>query len=216
METSEREFEAALSDGAGSELELAARLAFMLEAGTEMVPERVALRQIRMVAEAARLVGSANPRGGRVRSRRRVVTAVSAGFGWKILVASAALAATGTAAVTGSLPDPVQATLADAASYIGVTLPDGQTGEDGQAGGSGESDEVGTETDQAGVDGPDQTGVGEADQGTDEPDANVGESDQIDPDAATDVAGEGQAGDTGDTGGDQPNDGQSEADTSAN
>ena len=145
---------------------------------------------------------------------RRVLTAVSAGLGWKILAASAALAATGTAAFTGSLPDPVQEALSNAASYIGITLPDGRTGlgEAGQAGGLGESDGAGTERDQAGADGPDQTGVGAGDQGTDEPDANVGESDQIDQsDAATDQAGEGQVGGIGDTDGeDHPDDGQSE------
>jgi hypothetical protein len=80
-----------------------------------------------MVSTAAGLLKSGFPAPvkSRSRSKTRWTTALTAGAAWKIVVASAALAATSAAAGAGALPDPVQSAVSTAASRIGIEIPDG-------------------------------------------------------------------------------------------
>lgn len=122
----EGEVEAILS-GAVSDPELAAALASLRAVANVPLQERTATDHIRMVAHAAR---SANPSARthakfKSRSKRRWATALTAGVAWKIVVASAALAASSAAAATGTLPDPVQSAVSAAVSRFGIVIPDG-------------------------------------------------------------------------------------------
>lgn len=149
--------------------ELGDRFAAFKSAATVPPSEEVAQYQIRMVAEAVRLAGSGRLGGKREQSDRRLTkkrwfgASLAASFGWKILVASAALAAS-AAAATGTLPDPVQSRLSAAASHIGIVLPDGQTGDVQLDQAELGEVELGQAT-QAGQPQPDQPGDGQSDQG---------------------------------------------------
>jgi hypothetical protein len=123
----EEEAEAILSGDAVAHPELAAVLSAFQTAATAPLPEQTAIDQIRMVSKAARLVntGVRAPVSYRSRTKRRWATALTTDAAWKIVVASAALAAASGAAAAGALPDPLQLAVSAAASRLGIEIPNG-------------------------------------------------------------------------------------------
>ena len=91
----------------------------------ETVPERVASRHVAAAASAAARADHRLPTAANDGRRRRLLfRGALSGLTAKILFGTAvALAATGGAAATGILPDPIQSVLADGASHFGIELP---------------------------------------------------------------------------------------------
>ena len=122
---SQHDIEAVLSGGVPTDPSLDALAALIRSSDfAETVPEHVASRHVAaaasMAAGAHHGVGATAPGG---RRRRLLFRGALSGLTAKILFGTAvALAATGGAAVTGILPDPIQSVLADGASHLGIEL----------------------------------------------------------------------------------------------
>lgn len=122
---SQHDIEAILSGGVPTDPSLDALDALIRSADfTETVPESILFGHVAAAASAAAR-GDHRVTAVIPRRRRLVLRGALSGLTAKILFGTAvALAATGGAAATGILPDPIQSVLADGASHIGIELPD--------------------------------------------------------------------------------------------
>jgi hypothetical protein len=125
---SDDDFEAALQGTPGAPAGLlalvgAVRTLAVVEPSSERARHHGA-----MAAAVARQVaweGASSAAVSRTAKRRRrlVLAGVFSGFWAKAALGAVALAAVGTGAATGSLPDPIQSVVSDVAAWIGVDLP---------------------------------------------------------------------------------------------
>jgi hypothetical protein len=125
---SDDDFEAALHGAPGAPAGLLSLVgAVRTLAVVGPTPERVRHHGA-MAAAAARQVAWEGVSGAAVsrtakRRRRLVLAGVFSGIWAKAALGAVALAAVGTGAATGSLPDPIQSVVSDVAAWIGVDLP---------------------------------------------------------------------------------------------